>query len=84
MNEELTGGVTVAALKGRVPVKVSGEVKKGDLLVTADELGCATSRADQMMYHPQQWLVLPLRIQRWDGQRLKYNDDVHWRHWHNS
>jgi hypothetical protein len=42
MNEELTGGVMVA-LKGRVPVKVSGQVKKGDLLVTADELGCATS-----------------------------------------
>ena len=42
MNEDLTGGVTVA-LKGRVPVKVSGQVKKGDVLVTADELGCATS-----------------------------------------
>ena len=42
MNEDLTGGVVVA-LKGRVPVKVSGQVKKGDLLVTADELGCATS-----------------------------------------
>ncbi len=42
MNEGLTGGVLVA-LKGRVPVKVSGQVKKGDLLVTADELGCATS-----------------------------------------
>jgi hypothetical protein len=42
MNEGLTGGVLVA-LKGRVQVKVSGEVKKGDLLVTADELGCATS-----------------------------------------
>ena len=42
MNEGLTGGVTVA-LKGRVPVKVSGQVKKGDLLVTADELGCATA-----------------------------------------
>ncbi len=42
MNEGLTGGVLVA-LKGRLPVKVSGEVKKGDLLVTADELGCATS-----------------------------------------
>ena len=42
MNEALTGGVMVA-LKGRVPVKVSGQVKKGDLLVTADELGCATS-----------------------------------------
>ena len=42
MNEGLSGGVLVA-LKGRVPVKVSGEVKKGDLLVTADELGCATA-----------------------------------------
>ncbi len=42
MNEGLTNGVMVA-LKGRVPVKVSGQVKKGDLLVTADELGCATS-----------------------------------------
>ena len=42
MNEGLSGGVLVA-LKGRVPVRVSGQVKKGDLLVTADELGCATS-----------------------------------------
>jgi hypothetical protein len=42
MNEGLSGG-TMVALKGRVPVKVSGQVKKGDLLVTADELGCATS-----------------------------------------
>ena len=42
MNKELSGGVLVA-LKGRVPVRVSGQVKKGDLLVTADELGCATS-----------------------------------------
>jgi len=42
MNEGLTGGVMVA-LKGRVPVKISGQVKKGDLLVTADEPGCATS-----------------------------------------
>ena len=42
MNEELRGSVTIA-LKGRVPVRVSGYVKKGDLLVTSDELGCATS-----------------------------------------
>ena len=42
MNEDLKDGVVVA-LKGRIPVKVSGQVKKGDLLVTADELGCATS-----------------------------------------
>ena len=42
MNEALSDGVLVA-LKGRVPVRVSGQIKKGDLLVTADELGCATS-----------------------------------------
>ncbi len=42
MNEELRASVVIA-LKGRVPVRVSGHVKKGDLLVTSDELGCATS-----------------------------------------
>ncbi len=41
MNSELEGG-TYIALKGRVPVKVVGAVKKGDRLVaTAD--GCATA-----------------------------------------
>jgi len=41
MNSELEGG-TYIALKGRVPVKVVGSVKKGDRLVaTAD--GCATA-----------------------------------------
>jgi len=39
MNKDLEGGVYVA-LKGRVPVKVLGPVKKGDHLV-ADENGCA-------------------------------------------
>ena len=36
MNAELEGGVYVA-LKGRVPVKVSGPVNKGDSLVGASE-----------------------------------------------
>jgi hypothetical protein len=35
MNKDLEGGVYVA-LKGRVPVKVSGSVKKGDRLVASD------------------------------------------------
>lgn len=39
MNSELEGGVYVA-LKGRVPVKVIGSVKKGDKLIAADN-GCA-------------------------------------------
>lgn len=39
MNKSLEGGTTVA-LKGRVPVKVVGSVKKGDELIAADN-GCA-------------------------------------------
>lgn len=39
MNKSLEGGTTVA-LKGRVPVKVTGAVNKGDELVAADN-GCA-------------------------------------------
>ncbi len=39
MNEDLEGGTQVA-LKGRVPVKVIGHVKKGDRLVAAPD-GCA-------------------------------------------
>jgi hypothetical protein len=39
MNEGLVGGVYIA-LKGRVPVKVVGTVKKGDKLIAADN-GCA-------------------------------------------
>jgi hypothetical protein len=41
MNSELEGG-TYIALKGRVPVKVVGSVKKGDRLV-ATANGCATA-----------------------------------------
>jgi hypothetical protein len=38
MNSDLTGShVTCIALRGRVPVKVKGVVRKGDVLVTAGE-----------------------------------------------
>lgn len=40
MNKDLEGGVYVA-LKGRVPVKVIGRIKKGEDLIAADN-GCAT------------------------------------------
>jgi len=39
MNKDLEGG-TYIALKGRVPVKVVGRIKKGDELIAADN-GCA-------------------------------------------
>lgn len=41
MNKDLEGGVYVA-LKGRVPVKVVGSVKKGDRLIASNN-GCATA-----------------------------------------
>jgi hypothetical protein len=40
MNKDLEGG-TAVALKGRVPVKVIGRIKKGDELIAADG-GCAS------------------------------------------
>ena len=39
MNDGLEGGIYIA-LKGRVPVKVVGPIKKGDKLVATDN-GCA-------------------------------------------
>jgi hypothetical protein len=42
MNSSLENGQPVA-LRGRVPVKVTGTVKKGDLLVTSDIAGTAVS-----------------------------------------
>ena len=42
MNAELTNGCAIA-LRGRVPVKVEGPVAKGDLLVTGNVAGHATS-----------------------------------------
>jgi outer membrane lipoprotein SlyB len=44
MNEDLEGGTQVA-LKGRVPVKVIGQVRKGDRLVAAPD-GCAMASED--------------------------------------
>jgi hypothetical protein len=46
MNSELEGG-TYIALKGRVPVKVIGVVRKGDRLVAGDQ-GCAQVAQDRL------------------------------------
>ncbi len=45
MNKELEGGVYIA-LKGRVPVKVQGPVKKGDRLTSSYEAGVAVIGSD--------------------------------------
>jgi hypothetical protein len=44
MNAGLVGG-TYIALKGRVPVKVIGPVKKGDTLIAADNGCCAEAKS---------------------------------------
>jgi hypothetical protein len=44
MNSELVDG-TYIALKGRVPVKIKGKIKKGDRIVAADN-GCASVAED--------------------------------------
>lgn len=46
MNGELPGGVYVV-LKGRVPIKVTGAVRKGDRLVAGDQ-GCAQVAQDRL------------------------------------
>jgi hypothetical protein len=45
MNNELEGG-TIVALKGRVPVRVVGNVNKGDRLTVSDISGCAKADND--------------------------------------
>jgi hypothetical protein len=44
MNQDLEDG-TYIALKGRVPVRVTGHVRKGDRLVAAPD-GCAMASED--------------------------------------
>jgi len=48
MNSELEGGVYVA-LTGRVPCKVTGKIRKGDMLVAAGGLGVATASDNPKM-----------------------------------
>jgi len=48
MNSALEGGVYVA-LTGRVPCKVTGKIRKGDMLVAAGALGVATASNNPKM-----------------------------------
>jgi len=64
MNDSIDG--VAIALKGRVPCKVEGAVKKGDLLVTGPTAGTATSlRPDSAS--PNAWCVV--------GKSLEDNND---------
>lgn len=53
MNEDLEGG-TIVALKGRVPVKVKGPVRKGDMLIAS---GSGYGTADNEVAGPRQFAV---------------------------
>jgi hypothetical protein len=63
MNKELEGGVYVA-LKGRVPVKVVGRIKKGDDLIAANN-GCA------MMAVPHASGVFAVALENSDDEGVK-------------
>jgi hypothetical protein len=63
MNSELEGGVYVA-LKGRVPVKVIGRIKKGDELIAANN-GCA------MMAVPHANGVFAVALESNDNEGIK-------------
>ncbi len=68
MNSELenTGKVTVAlALQGRVPCKVKGFIKKGDMLVASDEPGVATSDDD-----PISGTVIGKSLENYDSEEV--------------
>ena len=63
MNKDLEGG-TYIALKGRVPVKVVGRVKKGDELIAANN-GCA------MMAVPHASGVFAVALESSDNEGIK-------------
>lgn len=63
MNKDLEGGVYVA-LKGRVPVKVIGRIKKGEDLIAADN-GCA------MMAVPHASRVFAVALESNDDEGVK-------------
>jgi hypothetical protein len=65
MNKDLVGGLPVA-LKGRVPVKVIGPVKKGDSLISA---GAGYGRADNECAGPRRFAIA-LESDNGDGVRL--------------
>lgn len=65
MNDSLEGDhVSIVALQGRVPVKVLGPVKKGDMLVSAEESGYAVACND-----PKIGTVIGKALEDFQGHR---------------
>jgi hypothetical protein len=65
MNSELDGGVAIA-LKGRVPCKVTGPVKRGDILVSSSVPGHAEVRRHGHRTNP--YAVLAKALQDFNGE----------------
>jgi hypothetical protein len=65
MNKDLEGGVLIA-LKGRVPCKVKGPVKKGDILVSSNIEGHAETRRHGHRTNPL--AVLGKALQDFNGE----------------
>jgi hypothetical protein len=65
MNSELENSVAIA-LKGRVPCKVKGPIKKGDILVSSDVAGHAEARRYGHRTNPL--AVLGKALQDFDGE----------------
>ena len=63
MNSDLEGG-TYVALKGRVPVRVIGRIKKGDELIAANN-GCA------MLAVPHASRVFAVSLETSDNESIK-------------
>lgn len=55
MNSEATGTSVAVALEGRVPVKVIGQVKKGQRLLSSEEPGVARAPTDYEMQEYMDW-----------------------------
>lgn len=64
MNSELEGGVYIA-LTGRVPCRVVGKIRKGDMLVTSNIPGVATSTTT-----PQLGTVIGKALEDYDSQEV--------------
>jgi hypothetical protein len=65
MNSELAGGVAIA-LKGRVPCKVKGLIKRGDILVSSNVPGHAEARRHGHRTNP--YAVIGKALQDFNGE----------------
>jgi hypothetical protein len=69
LNQGLVGGIYIA-LAGRVPCKVIGPIKKGDLLVTSKIPGVATRASNVSLFGPKTGSVIGKAIESYDESAI--------------